>query len=191
MKERRLSDNVVVEPATFADVSKIIELLSATQIQTYANVTSDLTKEVIRDHVESKKFQEKIIKRNKKRIKSRNALLLVARSENEIVGFASADIKKKIFRKEVHWNSGLYIKQDHQGKGIGTALTNERLKWHGPVDVFLYVVPGTPADIFHENFGFKPTGVKTISTYTTGHNLPLIEMKLAKSGQHFVSFSRK
>src|SRR6266404_6252755 len=174
-----LPNGVTLERAKIKDVSKIVDLLATVQIDTYANVTPDLTEEVVRKHAESKKFQRKIRRRNILRIIHPRRALWIAKSGEEIVGFASAEI-----RKGKHWNSGLYVAISQQGEGIGTAFMEERKRWHGPVDIYLNVVPKTPAVNFHKSFGFKPTGIEPASIYENGQTLPLIEMRLAAQDQH-------
>ncbi len=171
---KRLDNGVVIEEAILEDAPAIVDLTAAGQ-QAYVNIKPDLTEEVIRQYVASEAFRKRILRKMRKAIKSRRALVLVARSGDEIVGFAKAEVKG--FRKRRHLNSGNYVSR--RGEGIGSELTRPRIIWHGPVPIFLFVVPGTDAEGFHRSFGFEPTGVETAVPYGEGHVLPLIEMKRA------------
>jgi GNAT superfamily N-acetyltransferase len=180
------SYNVFVEKAAIRDVPQIVDLWAATYVPTYTGVSSDLTEEYLLERVNDKKVRDRISDRFTQRIINvDSSVLFVARYENQIIGYGAAEINDD----GIHENSGLYVAEDWRGKGIGRALTKPRVLWHNnlnntPVNIFLYVAPGTPAVDFHEHLGFKKTGKTNDSVHESGRVVPLIEMRLAILDQH-------
>ncbi len=102
----------------------------------------------------------------------------VARIDGRIVGFTSPtteDGQKRIGQ--------LYVSQGIQGKGVGTELLSQAVKWHGRREnIYLHVVSYNQNAIeFYKNNGFQPTGVEFPSEYDNVQGiklLPEIEMVL-------------
>ncbi len=67
-----------------------------------------------------------------KGIKSSNRLVLVAKEDDEIVGYSLSAIKNnvKVFKlKRLGHIFDLYVKEKYRGKGIGEQLVKETLAW--------------------------------------------------------------
>jgi predicted N-acetyltransferase YhbS len=187
MKEQRLysNNNIIYEEATKRDINRIVSLIAAGNIQTNVNVTPELTKEVIHQYIKSKKFIRKKRRMVRRGIRSKRALVLVARDGDEIIGYAEAKITGH-WRKK-HSNKGNYISHERQGEGIGTELTQRRINWHGKVDIYTTTVPGTLAERFLTKFGFEQIGKERTVPYANGRRLPVIDMKLAAQNQHLAN----
>ncbi len=71
-----------------------------------------------------------------------------------IVGFAIVDLTKNNI-----W--ALFIKPEHEGKGIDKKLQNIMLNWYfnrTKHRIWLATSPGTRAEIFYRNYGWKEAG---------------------------------
>jgi len=75
--------------------------------------------------------------------------------DNLLVGFAIADLMGKNI-----W--ALFVDPEHDGKGIGNCLHRLMLDWYfGETreTVWLSTAPGTKAEAFYRNHGWKETGI--------------------------------
>lgn len=73
--------------------------------------------------------------------------------ENKIVGMA-----RVVGDGAYYTVYDVVVKEDHQGKGIGTILMNEVLKWYKSIeddDTYLYLGASYGKEKFYEMFGFK------------------------------------
>ena len=78
----------------------------------------------------------------------------VCEIENSIVGFAIADLKD-------HNIWALFIRPEHEHKGIGKKLHDLMLHWYFSQTnetVWLGTAPNTRAEIFYKKSGWKETG---------------------------------
>ena len=78
----------------------------------------------------------------------------VCEMDDQIVGFAIADLRDKNI-----W--ALFIHPEYEGKGIGTKLHDMMMNWYfmqGPELVWLSTGPGTKAEKFYKNNGWKYVG---------------------------------
>lgn len=79
----------------------------------------------------------------------------VCEIEGLIVGFAIADLKENNI-----W--ALFVRPEHEGKGIGKKLHEIMLNWYfsqGKENVWLGTSPHTRAEIFYRKMGWKETGL--------------------------------
>ena len=75
--------------------------------------------------------------------------------DNELVAFAIADLQDKNI-----W--AMFVHPDHEKKGIGKALHDRMLDWYfdqNKTDVWLSTSPGTRAENFYRQRGWKETGL--------------------------------
>lgn len=81
----------------------------------------------------------------------------VCEIENEIVGFAIADLKEDNI-----W--ALFITPAHEAKGIGKKLQQLMLDWYfsqGKSSVWLGTAPNTRAAIFYRKTGWREAGIRS------------------------------
>lgn len=74
--------------------------------------------------------------------------------DNEIIGFAIADLKEDNI-----W--ALFLKPEHEGKGIGSKLHKMMLDWYFSNEkeyVWLGTSPNTRAEKFYRKAGWTPNG---------------------------------
>jgi RimJ/RimL family protein N-acetyltransferase len=109
---------------------------------------------------ELNKFKKERLKGFGRGIKSKKQYWIIVKNENEIIGFASAEIKNK---KEGVL-SMLYIKKEFRKKGIGTKMTRERINWLKKKAVKKIsagmFIKNKASKINLEKFGFKPISIK-------------------------------
>lgn len=113
--------------------------------------------EVIREINRRKKDR---IKEFKEEIYSERSYWVVAEINDEVVGFANADINKN---KEGRFTM-LYVKRKFREKGIGKKLTKERLNWlkkmkARSIEAGPYVKNKSSISNL-KKFGFKPVSIK-------------------------------
>lgn len=80
----------------------------------------------------------------------------VCSSEGKILGFAIADLLDNNI-----W--ALFVQPDHEKKGIGKKLHDEMLQWYfsnTEKKIWLTTAPGTRAEQFYLNAGWKVVGKK-------------------------------
>jgi GNAT superfamily N-acetyltransferase len=80
----------------------------------------------------------------------------VCTKNNVVVGFAIVDtVKNNIW--------ALFVHPDYEGKGIGKTLHNLMLNWfffHSDADLWLTTAPGTRAQSFYTESGWKEVGME-------------------------------
>jgi len=112
-------DKIIYRKATLKDLPQLVEL----------GVAQSSFHKSFSNYNKVKKSLAKILKSFfRKKIRSKNALFIVAETKGAVVGYALAQIKKPIpvyiWRKEVEL-SDLFIKQSFRHKGIGKKLFSE------------------------------------------------------------------
>lgn len=104
----------------------------------------------------------------------RGEIFYIANYDGKIVGMISVDFE---IRAKLHFFS---VKQDYQGKGIGSALINqvlEEAKNSNYSSVYVYVEVGSPVEKFLLNRGFEKVGYYR-DRYKTGKHANILEIVL-------------
>lgn len=158
------------------DVMGILTVRKETWINTYPNqelgiTTQDLESINFFDESSIASWQDLTSNPDPKR------KVLVAESEEKVVGYLflkQGKMQNKIL--------GYYVLPSYQGKGIGTQMMQQGLKWLDPnKETYLEVAPYSEAAIKqYERFGFEKSGEeKTTATpvpLPNGKTLPSISM---------------
>lgn len=111
--------------------------------------------------------------------KDANDVSLVAREKGAVLGFARLKIKDKA----VEWIS-MYVKPDHVGKGIGTALWKSASKRLPPeLPIIVEVATYTKAVQFYKTIGFIDTGERTSACITEDCRVAIPLMRLIFSSR--------
>jgi GNAT superfamily N-acetyltransferase len=79
----------------------------------------------------------------------------VCKSDNTIIGFSFVDLKENNI-----W--ALFVRPEHEGKKVGSALQKLMLDWYFNQDkenVWLGTAPNTRAEKFYEKSGWRKTGI--------------------------------
>lgn len=168
---------MIVRSAKPEDAETIQKVYRETWLATYPNEEYKITLEDIEDMF-SKNDNPEALERAKERIKKlgEHTRILVAEIDGKIVG--TSRLLKEETRNKFQT---CYVLPEYQGKGIGSMLWHEALKWFDPEkDIFLEVaVYNKNAIHFYEKLGFVDTG-KRISderfTLKNGAIIPEMEM---------------
>lgn len=97
--------------------------------------------------------------------------LFVAKMDGKVVSFTFPKIEYEGKRRL----GALYIAKQAQGLGIGLALMQKALEWHGDNDVYLLVVSYNKRAItFYEHHGFVKTGVETPAEFDEKNGIKLL-----------------
>ena len=182
LQESDIGESVSIEFAKEDDIEEIFQLHKEVYVSTYTGVTSELTEEAIRDHVNHEAFRERRIKKLKKYIHSNtNGAVFVARSEGSIIGYAATAINETTGLRELE---SLYV--DPQKRGTGKRLLHAVKDWHqkhptrGDNAIYLLVAPRTSAVDFYLSQGFRLSGKYSGATLEGGQYLPLMKMQTPK-----------
>lgn len=177
----RYLDNslVTIEQALPSDAEAISELLRITWMATYPNKEAGITEEDIRLRTEGRKGEriEESIKKWRTIIenKGEKGAVFVAKLKGRVVGMGAPGIIDG-----QHRVGALYVSPQAQGRGIGSRLMQEVMKWHGDrEDVYLRVASyNTNAINFYKRFGFINTDNPIVDNGNVygGTQIPEIEM---------------
>ncbi len=164
-----------VEPATVDDIPGIIACKKDGWLS-YVNDEYGITPALIEE-----KFKniEGISKRLQQLIEEKRSFIV--RENNLVLGVNNPEVEDS-GRLRV---GALYVRDGYRGKGIGSLLLNNSIKYHKNKSpnkpIFLFVVEYNKGAIrFYERHGFVRTGVKKSDPIIKGSNIliPEIEMRL-------------
>lgn len=100
------------------------------------------------------------------RLQAPGLCCLVAERAGEVVGFAFGGPAREGFPPEVDGElHALYLLAEHQGQGLGRALTEAflaKLRAQGLGQVGVWVIAENPALGFYEALGARPVGEKVV-----------------------------
>lgn len=118
---------------------------------------------------------EKLLEWMKRKLKSPNAFLFVAFSENIVIGYIFGWIEK---RSKNYWKTqrygyicDLFVKEEFRKKGIGKALIEKAEKWFkekGIEDVHLEVYAQNPNLEFYEKLKYKEKSIRLVKNLKRG-----------------------
>jgi GNAT superfamily N-acetyltransferase len=114
---------IKIEKAKENDLEKIKEIFLAGAVD--ESKIQEPNKSVKKIKEEMLKEMKQIFKDYPKELKSKNNYWIIAKIDGKIVGFATAEIK----RKDEGWLQMNYVEKEYRRKGIGKKLTDERVKW--------------------------------------------------------------
>lgn len=113
---------------------------------------------------ELNKYKEERLKGFKENIKSKFSYLIVVLLGREIVGFGEAVINKD--NKKNAEVTKIYIKKDLMGKGIGSFIMKDILKWLGYKNVKSIsagiFIKNIPSIKLNKKFGFETTAIRMV-----------------------------
>lgn len=156
------NSNIETERAVPEDAEAIMRIKCAGWIQAYVNEEHGITLDDIKRQFTDEVFAEGVERWRKGIAEDVNAsrrATFVARKDGEVLGFV-APVLMQDGRRRL---GAMYVDESAQGLGIGGALLNKALEWHGyENDVYLNVVSYNDKAIgFYEHYGFVKTGVET------------------------------
>lgn len=184
--DEQSKDTVTFTEANIQDVGAIVELISNVQMTTYAGVTSEWTEEATRLQFGSPGYKKHLRKILNETIRGGNYGSFVARKGGYIVGYGDTYIKDgdhgaidgfRIIDK-------LYITESEQEHGVGSGILSKIIRWHMTHDeaedenIYLSVVPRTPAVIIYGKWGFNWMGDSKGTRFGSGKTMPFMKMKL-------------
>ncbi|GGM18491.1 N-acetyltransferase [Paraliobacillus quinghaiensis] len=108
--------NVIIREMVKEDIKEVQDVAKASWNATYEGIISREIQERFLNAAYNNEMMEKRLEAT---------ILLVAEIENDIVGFANFS---SIVREGKAELSAIYLKSEHQSKGIGTALLQEGVK---------------------------------------------------------------
>lgn len=166
-KERRFNqgkikeEGIVIRRSVSDDVHGIRELHKITWLDTYPNNEAGITFEDIKDRFindETLEGRQKI-EAKKEKYFDKNQRIWVAEKDGKIIGSCGAEKGQENNRV-----SAIYVLPDYQGKGTGSKLRAEALKWLGSEkDTYINVVGyNIKAINFYKKYGFAETGKKGV-----------------------------
>ena len=153
MLDKKKSKALLTRKASIKDLEDILRLNFALFKEEYKKYDKSLNLKWT--YAEGKKYF-------KKRIASKNGFVGIAEIKGEIAGYLCGGISKgKIYRKKAKYAEleNMVINGKLRGRGIGTMLVNDFLKWCkenrvGYISVTASVKNKQAAD-FYRKFGFK------------------------------------
>ena len=169
---------VVIEQAVPEDAQEICSVLGKTWFDTYPNAEAGITREDIRLRIEGERgerIQPSIDRwRNTIETSDGSHAVYVARMNDKIVGMAAPSFIGGMRRV-----GALYVLPEVQGKGVGSALMQKVLEWHGTGEAIYLAVAryNQKAIDFYKRFGFKQTrSIEDEGDVYGGKQIPEIEM---------------
>lgn len=176
-------DNIVIKKAEKEDAEGIQNVFYSTWMETYPNETAGITREDIEVFFKDSMTDSGIQKRVEDIEKiPNNCLFLVAKDSGRVVGICRVYV-----RDVVNQLQAIYVLSEYQGKGIGSALFTEALKFFDKEkDIIVQVADyNTNAIAFYTKLGFVDTGKrfvqdKFIMPVTKSH-IPELEMNMKKA----------
>jgi ribosomal protein S18 acetylase RimI-like enzyme len=172
---------IEIADTKFDDDDEIVAIVDAAWLDTYPNDSVGISRADVQasvDSWDSPEVTEKRLKNLKKFIANPKVFYKVARSNNKIVGM----IRAKEADDYVHLFA-LYVTPSAQGKGVGSALMKEFLKWanHDKL-IHLHVASYNQRAInFYESWGFEQVGdvfTEDRIAFQSGVKMPQIRMVL-------------
>jgi GNAT superfamily N-acetyltransferase len=169
------AESIQIVPAQPSDCESIAVVHYCSFIKTYTGCTPEITERAIEEHLGPDEVR---VPRKAdwlgKRLAEPDRTVYVARLGGVAVGYLDG---------APHKIDGFYIDPPYQGRGIGRRALHHYLGHRQEKgDVFLDVVPNTPAVKFYEAQGFEATGKSYSYPWHSDSDsdvkLPLIEMVL-------------
>jgi len=168
-----MSGQLEVGPVHLAEYTEIAEIHRRSFIATYANVTPEITEEVLSEHADDE-WVARIEARNRNEVAQGKATLTVARLAGEPAGFCKVEKSGQ--------GGALYVDPAYRGHIIGPYLLRPGLEISMEHGLTITVVPNTPAVGFYGRLGFRPPGrdlaCDELPRLRGGHILPLVELNL-------------
>lgn len=170
--------SIEVEPARVEDAAEIAAVQRHTWLATYPNPEAGITKEDVWMAIAGKEGECIPVRVDRWREKLENVGsergVFVVRDGDKVIGYTAPAI-----RDEQRRLGGLYVLPEAQSRGVGQALLEQAVAWHGrDEDIFLHAVSyNTSAIQFYTRHGFEATG-REVMDDMAGKPLPCIEMVL-------------
>jgi len=153
-------DRISIREATLADVAGIAEVHVDSWRTTYEGIISSHVLARL-SHSRRESLWREILS-----APPPSTLTLVAVDAGDrVVGFANAGPGREPMEEYVGELYAIYILQDYQGRGVGTALMRgavEHLLANGMGTMYVWVLSANPSRLFYEALGGTPIGTKTV-----------------------------
>jgi GNAT superfamily N-acetyltransferase len=148
-----------IRPGTGDDLFMIAGVLVDTWRSTFRGLLAD-------DFLDGMSREEQSV-RHARRMGAPGVSYLVAvePSTNEIIGFANFGPGRGTAPDDIHEIYALYVRAEHQGSGIGTALVGSAARHcaeQGAKSLFAWVLAGNPNRQFYERLGAKAVETTSI-----------------------------
>ena len=148
-----------IRPGTGDDLLMIAGVLVDTWRSTFRGLLAD-------DFLNRMSREEQAV-RHARRMGAAGVCYLVAiePSAREIIGFANFGPGRGTVPGDIHEIYALYVRAEHQGFGIGTALVCSAARHcaeHGAKSLFAWVLAGNPNRKFYEQLGAKAVETTSI-----------------------------
>ena len=161
---------VIIRKAKLRDINMILK--SEKDLLNHAvNIVNKYHPKHLIDAKLRKDYEDILFKYIRGRIYSKNDAVFIAEIKGEVVGHMIVSIKKNfsIFNMKYYGRiNTVFIKEEFRGKGIGSELKKEALKW------FKY------KGIFRISLNVDPNNTRAIDVYNNwGLELYLLEMRIS------------
>jgi phosphinothricin acetyltransferase len=161
--------NVTIRPATFNDVTAILDIVNYSILHTTANYNYDI--QTI--EVQNKWFEDKQL---------HHFPVIVAESSGQVIGYGTYGTFREKIGYQYTVEHSVYVAEKYTGKGIGTLLLQEliqRAKNQG----YHTMIGAIDADnldsiAFHKKFGFVECGIIKEAAFKFNKWLDLLFMQL-------------
>jgi GNAT superfamily N-acetyltransferase len=166
-----------IRKAVIEDALEIWEVEKRSWLDTYTNQQLGLTKDILRKSLQGPRnsVERRHIRAWRKKIEAkRKRGVFIAEEQGQIKGFIAPFIEK-----DIHRLGSLYVASEAQGQGLGSALLQQSLAWHGQHDIYLYVVAYVQKSVdFYKSYGFEELsrGYAVDERLPSGLHVPNIRM---------------
>ena len=160
---------IIIRPATLADLESILEIVNHAILHTTANYSYEpQTHEMQRQWFLDKQHHKFPV--------------IVAEYENQVIGYGAYGTFREKIGYQYTVEHSVYVTENHYGKGVGKLLLSEliRIAQMQNLHVMIGAIDASNAEsiAFHRKFGFKECGVIHQAGFKFGKWLDLLFMQL-------------
>ena len=161
--------NVTIRPATFNDVTAILDIVNYSILHTTANYNYDI--QTI--EVQNKWFEDKQL---------HHFPVIVAERNGQVIGYGTYGTFREKIGYQYTVEHSVYVDEKHTGKGIGKLLLQEliQLAKNEGYHTMIGAIDATNFDsiAFHKKFGFTECGIIKEAAFKFNKWLDLLFMQL-------------
>ena len=161
--------NVTIRPATFNDVTAILDIVNYSILHTTANYNYDI--QTI--EVQNKWFEDKQL---------HHFPVIVAESNGQVIGYGTYGTFREKIGYQYTVEHSVYVAEKYTGKGIGKLLLQELIQL-AKTQGYHTMIGAIDADnldsiAFHKKFGFVECGIIKEAAFKFNKWLDLLVMQL-------------